>query len=125
MTRRSVGKDPLEPRRQEFRLTGDAPKGLGAGLVFTNTTGGPLTGTYVTEHLQKILSAAGLPRIRFHDARHSFVSWAHDAGVDLETISKLVGHSSTAVTRQVYLHVFEQKKRDAVAKLDTLFSAVG
>jgi integrase len=43
--------------------------------------------------------AAGLPRIRFLDARHGLVSWAHEAGIDMETISKLVGHSSTAVTR--------------------------
>jgi integrase len=81
----------------------------------------PLTGTYVTQHLQKLLAAAGLPRIRFHDARHSFVSWAHEAGIDIPTISKLVGHSSTRVTEQIYLHVFEQKKRDAVEKLDALY----
>ncbi len=66
-----------------------------------------------------------MPRIRFHDARHSFVSWAHEAGIDMETISKLVGHSSTAVTRLVYLHIFESKKRDAVDKLDALYAVVG
>jgi integrase len=112
-----------QKRRQEWGMTGDRPTGLGVGLAFTNTTGGPLTGTYVTQHLQKLLKTAGLPRIRFHDARHSFVSWAHDRGVDLQTISKLVGHSSTSVTEHVYLHVFEQKKRDAVAKLDDLYGA--
>jgi integrase len=116
-----------QKRRQEWGLTGDAPLGLGGHgpLVFTSTTGGPLTGSYVTQHLQKLLAAGGLPRIRFHDARHSFVSWAADAGIDVDTISKLVGHSSTAVTRKVYLHVFERKKADAVEKLDALFASGG
>lgn len=112
-------------RRQEWGLTGDPPAGLGSGLVFTNLSGGPLSGTYVTQHLQKIMAAAGLPRICFHDARRSFVSLAHDAGVDIETISKLVGHSSTAVTRSVYLLVFEEKKREAVERLDGLFGEAG
>jgi integrase len=52
-------------------------------------------------------------------------SWAADAGIDVDTISKLVGHSSTAVTRKVYLHVFEQKKADAVEKLNALFAVAG
>ena len=110
-----------QKRRQEWGLTGDPPKALGGHgpLVFTATDGGPLTGSYVTQHLQKLLAGAGLPRIRFHDARHSFVSWAADAGIDVDTISKLVGHSSTAVTRSVYLHVFEEKKADAVAALQS------
>ena len=71
------------------------------------------------------MAAAGLPRARFHDLRHSFVSWAYAEGVDIETISKLVGHSSTAVKRQVYLTSFESKKVEAAATMERLFAASG
>ncbi len=133
-------------RRQEWGLTGDASKGLGhphhkddpafscfgfmgshahGPLAFTSLSGGPLQGSYVTMHLQKILAAAGLPRIRFHDARHSFVSWAAAEGVDVDTISKIVGHSSTAVTRNVYLTIFQERKVAAMDKLADLFDGIG
>lgn len=44
------------------------------GLVFTGERGQPLHGPYVTRRFQHILEAAGLPRMRFHDLRHSCAS---------------------------------------------------
>ncbi len=54
-------------RQREERLrAGDAWESeRWAGLVFANATGGPLTGTEVTRRFQRLLAAAGLPRMRF------------------------------------------------------------
>jgi integrase len=43
-------------------------------------------------------------------------------GVDLKTISDILGHSSISITADVYGHVLEEHKRKAVEKLDKYFS---
>lgn len=59
--------------------------------------------------------AAGLARdIDVHTLRHTFGSHLIAAGVDVKTVQDLLGHSSAVVTLDVYAHVFEQRKRDAV-----------
>lgn len=59
----------------------------------------------------------GLPAIRFHDLRHTFVTLAYDAGVSIEIIAEITGHSSKIITEQVYLHILETRKLDAVNKV--------
>ena len=58
-----------------------------------------------------------LPAIRFHDLRHTFVTLAYDAGVSLEIIAEITGHSSKVITEQIYLHILESKKLDAVNRV--------
>lgn len=116
---------------QDLGLTGAPPSLLIADgkphgpLVFTATDGGALNPSYVTHHFQKLLSAAGIERLRLHDLRHGFVSALFAAGVSLEEISGLVGHSSTATTRAIYLHLLPDGKAAAAAKLDHLFADTG
>ena len=59
----------------------------------------------------------GLPAIRFHDLRHTFVTLAYDAGVSIEIIAEITGHASKAITEQVYLHILNDRKLDAVNKV--------
>lgn len=120
-----------QKRRQDLGLTGEPPKllnvdGVAHGLlVFTNTTGGPLSPSFVTHTFQRLLAAAGLPRLRLHDMRHAFVSTLADEGVPIEVISGLIGHSSTAVTRSTYLHLFDTAKLPAASVLDRFFAKTG
>ena len=52
---------------------------------------------------------------------HSFVSLLSDSGIPIEEISRLVGHSSTAVTEQVYRHQIRPVVQDGVIAMDRLF----
>ena len=55
--------------------------------------------------LQRVLKQAGLPRIRFHDLRHTFATMALQNGVDIKTVSSMLGHYSAGFTLDTYAHV--------------------
>jgi integrase len=116
---------------QDLGLTGAPPSLLivdgkpHGPLVFTAIDGGALSPSYVTHHFQKLLAAAGIERLRVHDLRHANASALRDAGVPVEEISRLLGHSSVAVTQAIYIHLFDESKLAAASKLDHLFADTG
>ena len=55
--------------------------------------------------MKKIMNAAGLPNIRFHDLRHTFATHALTSGVDAKTLSGILGHTKTSFTLDTYTHV--------------------
>jgi integrase len=57
------------------------------------------------------------PAISFHELRHTYASHLAQAGVDLLTISKLLGHADTRVTSRHYAHLADKTLADAVTKL--------
>ena len=57
--------------------------------VFPSPTGGPMSPDSVLHMLQRVLKRAGLPRIRFHDLRHTFATMALQNGVDVKTVSSV------------------------------------
>ncbi len=65
----------------------------------------------------------GVPRIRFHDLRHSCATLLYAQGVDLQTIKDLLGHSSIGVTSAIYVDVLREVQREAVDRLGHLFGS--
>jgi hypothetical protein len=66
----------------------------------------------VTRHFQALARKAGLPPIRLHDLRHTNASIALAAGVDIKVVSDRLGHSTTAITADLYTHVVPSLGRD-------------
>ncbi len=60
--------------------------------------------------------AAGMPHVHFHDLRHSTASLLVQAGVDLHTVSKILGHSTTKMSER-YAHVKIDQQREALKKV--------
>lgn len=96
-------------RRHHKRQASDklkaGPAWQETGLVFCSTTGKPLDAANVRRGFRLITKKAGIgetwsPR----ELRHSFVSIMSDGGVPIEAIADLCGHSSPAVTGEVYRH---------------------
>jgi len=56
--------------------------------------------------------------VSFHGLRHTHASQLIDAGVDIVTISKRLGHSSPNVTLQIYAHLFRKDDSKAAAAID-------
>jgi integrase len=75
------------------------------GLVFAYADGSPLDPGTVTHTFTKILAKAGLPRIRFHDLRHTHATLMLKAGVHPKIVQERLGHGSIAVTLDTYSHV--------------------
>ena len=63
----------------------------------------------------RIEHSAGIQnQVTFHGLRHTFATRAIEIGVDVKTLSVLLGHSDVAVTLSRYTHISEQQKRNAM-----------
>jgi integrase len=93
-----------------------------SGFVFTNLSGGPLQARHVIREFHKSLKAAALPRIRFHDLRHSCATLLLVQGVAPRVVMEILGHSEIAMTMDTYTHVVPELQRGAAARMDSLLS---
>lgn len=71
----------------------------------------------------KIRKQAGCPDLRLHDLRHSFASQGLAAGLTLDVIGQLLGHTSTRTTQR-YAHLVDDKAKTAVAETTSIISAM-
>jgi integrase len=92
-------------------------------FVFTTTFGAPLSGSVVTHDFQDLLKRVGLPRLRFHDLRHSAISLLGEQGVPPRMVMELVGHSNIGTTLNTYSHVVRSLRQEAAAAADRAFAA--
>jgi len=95
------------------------------GLVFSSAVGKPLDAANVRRAFRQALK--GIDGINADDwtpreLRHSFVSLLSDRGVPLEVISRLVGHSGTAVTEEVYRKQIRPVIQTGAVVMDGIFS---
>ena len=78
----------------------------------------PMTPGAVRRRLQIILERAGCKRIRFHDLRHTFATLSLENGMDVKTLSAMLGHVSAATTLDIYTHITGDMFSEAATKID-------
>ena len=76
----------------------------------------------VLHMLHRVLKRAGLPKVRFHDLRHTFATLALQNGVDIKTVSGMLGHFSAGFTLNTYTHATAQMKQDAADTIGVVIS---
>ena len=124
--------DALRQHRQqqrEERLKA-GPRWIDSGLVFTGygfsgrrtQPGRGLHPRSVLHFLHRLLRAADLPPMRFHDLRHSAASLLLAQGVQLAEISKLLGHSKLATTSDLYSHLQRETSAKAARIMDAILT---
>lgn len=73
---------------------------------------------------QRILKDAGLEHLRFHDLRHTFATLALQNGVDIKTVSAMLGHYDAGFTLRTYTHTTRQKQDEAAQTIGDLMAQV-
>jgi integrase len=96
------------------------------GLVFPNLVGRPLKPSNLRQRsFFPLLARAGLPRIRFHDLRHSCATLLLGEGVHPKIVSDLLGHSQIGITLDLYSHVTATMQAVAVEAMGQLLGVEG
>lgn len=92
--------------------------------VFAQADGSPVQPNSLTHEFVRILTASKvLPRIRFHDLRHSHATHLLANGVHPKIAQERLGHSSVGITLDLYSHVLPGMQEDAAAKVDATLRA--
>ena len=88
-------------------------------LVFDNERGKPIDPSVLSHNFGRIVKRAGLVA-RFHDLRHSYASLMLAAGVHPKIVSEALGHSTVAITLDIYSHVTPGLQEAAAKQLDSV-----
>ena len=111
-----LAEDTIGVLKEQRKKVGSSP------WVFPSPNGGPISPDSVLHMLHRVLKRAGLPRVRFHDLRHTFATLALQNGVDIKTVSGMLGHFSAGFTLDTYAHVTSAVQRQAAQTMGNVLS---
>jgi integrase len=117
----AVVRDWLDVIRAEAAVRGQEPLWL-----FPSATGTHVDYMTVRDAHHRTLKAAGIPRrLRPHDLRHTYASLALQRGVPLLVVSRQLGHSSIAITADLYGHLAPDATREAAQAWEAILTRAG
>lgn len=106
--------DELHRTEQKVERLKAGNQWVDSGLVFTNQLGGPVEPRNLLRVIETAAKKVGATGVGVHTLRHSAaVSWL-EAGVHIKAVADLLGHSSVAITGDVYGHTSDDTARAAV-----------
>ena len=89
--------------------------------IFPSSVTGEIRDTSaVTRRLHRIQDRAGVPKIRFHDLRHSFATLSLEQGMDIKTVSHMLGHTDAGFTMNTYMHVTDSMQENVANTMGNL-----
>ncbi len=138
----SLGEPKTRRSRRTVHLTGAAAEALRShlerqledigrlgdryrdhGLVFTSGVGTPIHPTHLRRRsFVPLLEAAGLPRIRFHDLRHTCATLLLARNVHPKYVQELLGHATVAITLDTYSHVIPGMGTQTARAMEDVFA---
>ena len=111
----TISPQAIEVLKQQKAMTNDQ-------YVFPSPNGGPISPDSVRHMLHRVLERAGIPKVRFHDLRHTFATIALQNGVDIKTVSGMLGHFSAGFTLDTYAHVTTAAQKEAAQTMGNVLS---
>ena len=90
------------------------------GYIFTTEDGQPLDPHRISKAFERHLREAALPRIPLHGLRHTYATLALSQGVNPRIVSGRLGHSTVALTLDIYSHVLPQADQEAADRIAAL-----
>jgi integrase len=107
----------LGRQMEEMDRLGDLYKDQ--GLVFTSCSGAPLNPSNIrNRNLRRLTGKAGLPKIRFHDLRHTCATLLLSKNVHPKIVQEMLGHATVAITLDTYSHVLPGMGDHAAAAME-------
>lgn len=94
---------------------------LNNDYVFCNDLGYPIDDKRPARNLKSILTKLNIEPIKFHGLRHTYATRLFEANVPPKTVQVLMGHYDISITLDIYTHVMENTKLEAVDKLNEIF----
>jgi len=94
------------------------------GLMFPSLSGGPLDPARVNQALHMALHKAGLPPVRAHDLRHTAATLLLETGTHPKVVQDLLGHSTIAMTLDLYSHVTPRIQQEATTRMQELLFGI-
>ena len=92
-------------------------------LVFTSSIGTPVdVGNLTYRSFRPLLKSADLPRIRFHDLRHTCATLLLSKGTHPKIVQEMLGHANISMTMDTYSHVLPDMQEKAVSAMDDALS---
>ena len=111
-----LAKDTIDALDQQKKKVGSSP------WVFPSPRDGPMSPGSVLHMLHRVLKRAGLTRVRFHDLRHTFATLALQNGVDVKTVSGMLGHYSVGFTLDTYAHMTTAAQKEAARAMERVLT---
>lgn len=123
-----IGADLVEQLRAQKQAQDSHKLRMGSrwqeyDLVFPSSVGTPLEQRNMMRDFDGMLKTAGLRKIRFHDLRHNAASMMLAGKASVVNVSRYLGHSSPAVTFEIYAHLIPGGFDEIVSAMDALPSA--
>lgn len=88
--------------------------------VFTQWNGLPMSTYTVSQWFPKFIKANSLKKITFHQLRHTNATMLLKAGMDLKSVSRLLGHASVTTTGNIYAHVLQSANETAAERISNI-----
>jgi len=93
-------------------------------LILPNSVGTPGDPSNLRKDFNNVLDRVGLPRIRFHDLRHTAASLLLNHNVPLIVVSRMLGHSKVSITLDIYGHLIHEMQDQAANTMEKLVAPV-
>jgi len=93
-------------------------------LIFPSKIGTPLNPSNLRLDFNRVVERSGVPRVRFHDLRHSAASLMLNNGIPVIVVSKILGHAKPSITLDIYGHLYNEMQGDASRLMDRLVSPI-
>ena len=111
----TISQQAIEVLKEQKKKSNDT-------YVFPSPNGGPISPDSVNNMLKRVLERAGIPKVRFHDLRHTFATIALQNGVDIKTVSGMLGHFSAGFTLDTYAHVTTSAQKEAAQTMGNVLN---
>jgi len=92
------------------------------GYVFCQENGSPYEPRTFQDLFKRCVRQAGIQDANFHALRHTFATRSLERGMDVVTLSRLLGHANPSITLDKYGHALDEHKRTSIEKLGDIYS---